>query len=53
MVAHAGIHENLKNGLWDKFVATVTKLENIMVKSHEEKCAHEKIYKKHQTKKNT
>ena len=44
MMAHVGIQENLKNGLWPEWGATATKLENIMVNPDEEKCAHEKLY---------
>ena len=40
MTTHSGIHKNINTGPWTKCVATATKLENIMVKSHEEKCAH-------------
>ena len=36
MMAHAELYEKLKIGLWTKYVATVTKLENIMVNLHEE-----------------
>ena len=43
---NTGLHENLKTVLWPKCVATVTKLENIMVNPHEEKCAHERFYGK-------
>ena len=31
MMAHMGLHENLKTVLCTEFIATVTKLENIMV----------------------
>ena len=44
MMAHAELYEKLKIGLWTKYVATVTKLENIMVNLHEEKCAYNKFY---------
>ena len=46
MMAHSGIYENLKTGLWPECAANATKLENIMVKPHKEKCAHEKFYGK-------
>ena len=46
MMAHVGLHENLKTGIWPKRAATTTKLENIMVDPHKEKCAHEKSYNK-------
>ena len=46
MMVHAGLHENPKTGPWPKYAATVTKLGNIMVNPHEEKCAHEKFYGK-------
>ena len=38
MMVHTGLHENLKNGLWIKCVATATKLENIMVNPHTKMC---------------
>ena len=41
MMAHVGIHENFKTGICPECVVTMTKLINIMVKPHEEKCAHE------------
>ena len=44
MMTNAEIHENLNTGLWNKCVATATKLENIMVNSHEEKCAYGNFY---------
>ena len=31
MMAHAGLHKNLKTGLWTKCAATATKLENMLV----------------------
>ena len=34
MITHAGLHENIKTGIWPKCAATVTKLENIMVNTH-------------------
>ena len=43
-MAHTGLHENLKTGLWPKCAATSSKLENIMVNTHKEKCAHKKFY---------
>ena len=46
MMAHAGLHENLNTGLCSKCTATTTKSENIMVKPHEEKCAHKNFYEK-------
>ena len=46
MMAHIGLHENLKNGIWPKCAATKTKLENIMVNPHEEKIAHKKFYER-------
>ena len=44
MMAHVGLHKNLKTGLWPKCAKTVTKLENIMVNPQKEKCAHNKFY---------
>ena len=43
-MAHTGLHENLKAGIWPKCAANTTKLENIMVNPHEEKYANKKIY---------
>ena len=43
-MAHVGLHENLKTGIWTECSATATKLENIMVNPHKEKFAHEKLY---------
>ena len=42
MMAYVGLHENLKTGIWPKSAITATKLENIMVNPHKEKCAYEK-----------
>ena len=44
MMAHAGLHENLKTGLWPECAATATKIENMMVNPHEEQFTHEKLY---------
>ena len=44
MILCTGLQEKIKTGLWTKCAATVTKLENIMVKPHKEKCAYEKFY---------
>ena len=46
MMMHAGLHENVKTGMWPECAATASKLKNIMVNPQEEKCAHEKIYRK-------
>ena len=46
MMAHTGIHENLKTVLWPEFVSTAAKLENIMVNPHKEKYAQKKLYGK-------
>ena len=46
MVVHVGLHEILKTGPRNEFAATAAKLENIVVNPHEEKCAHEKFYRK-------
>ena len=46
MMVRASLHQNLKNGLCLKWAATTTKLENIMVNPHREKCAHDKLYRK-------
>ena len=46
MMAHEGLNKNLKTGLWSKYATTATKLENIIVKPHGEKCAHDKFYGK-------
>ena len=53
IMTHPGLHENLKTCLWTKCTATTTKLENVMVNTHKEKCAHEKLYGKFQNTKNT
>ena len=45
-MAHSGLHENIKTGIWPKYATNVTKLENSMVNLHEEKCAHKKFYVK-------
>ena len=34
MMELTGLHEKLKTGIWTKWMATVTKLENIMVNPH-------------------
>ena len=39
MMDHVGLYEKLRTGLYPKSVSTATKLENIMVNPHEEKCA--------------
>ena len=52
MMTDVRLHEKLKAGIWPKCTATVTKLENIMLNPHEDKCAHEKFYEKFQTTKN-
>ena len=49
MMAHTKIHENIKTSLCKKCAATATKLENIMVNPHEEKCFHERFYGKYHT----
>ena len=46
MMEHMVLHENINTGLFTKCAATANKLENIMINSHEEKCAHEKLYVK-------
>ena len=46
MMAHTGLNENLKTGLWPECAATKEKLEKIMVNLHEHKCAYEKFYGK-------
>ena len=46
MVMHVGINENLKTGIFPKWVATTAKFENIMVNPHREKCAYEKFWGK-------
>ena len=52
-MVHTVLHENLKTGLWPKCAATSTKLENIMVKPHEENFSHEKFNGKNQTMQDT
>ena len=46
MMAHAILYDNIKTGLWSKCAATATKLQNIMVNSHEETFVHKKFYGK-------
>ena len=46
IMMHMGLHKNFKTGLWIECTETVNKLESIMIKPHEEKCAHEKFYEK-------
>ena len=46
MMTHVGIYENLNTGIWTKFAATATKLENVIVNPHKDKCAHEKFHGK-------
>ena len=38
LMEHAGLHKNPKTGLWTECATTATKLENIMVNPHKEKC---------------
>ena len=45
-MVHEGLNEKLKYGLWPIWAATTSKLENTMVKPHEEKCAHVNFYRK-------
>ena len=42
MMAHLRLHENFKTGIWPECAVTSTKLGNILVNPHEEKCAHNK-----------
>ena len=46
IMAHAGLHENLNTGLWPICASTPTKLENILVNLHKEKCACKNFYGK-------
>ena len=44
MMAHMGLHENLNTGPWTECALAMTKLENNIVKPHEEKITHETFY---------
>ena len=46
MIVHAGLSGNLKPDICPECSSNMTKLENIMANSHEEKCAHENFYEK-------
>ena len=46
MMTQVGLHENLRTGIWPDCAATATKLENIMVNPHKNKCSHENFYGK-------
>ena len=46
MMVHTVLHENIKTGLWFKWAASATKLENIMINPYKEKCTQEKFYDK-------
>ena len=53
MMAHVGLHENLKSGLWPKCAATSTKLEKLW-STHTKKNTHMRSStEKFQTKQNT
>ena len=43
-MAHAGIRENFKGGIWTGYTETITKLENIMVNLHKDKFSYDKFY---------
>ena len=43
MMAHMGLHDNIKTGIWTKFTSTDNKLENIMVNLRKETWAYEKL----------
>ena len=40
MMAHTGLQKNLMTGLWLECGTTTTKIENMMVNPHKEKCAY-------------
>ena len=42
----AGLHKDLKTGIWPECVAITTKLGNIMVNPNKEKCSYKKFYSK-------
>ena len=44
IMAHVVLHKNLKTQLYPECAETMTKLENIMLNPHKEKCAYEKFY---------
>ena len=43
MISYVGIHDNLKTSPWPECASTTTKIENIMVNTHGEKCNYEKF----------
>ena len=45
-MVHTGLNEKLKYGILPICAAIATKLENIMVKPHEQNCAHDDFYSK-------
>ena len=46
MMNHRVLNEKLNTDLWPECAETTTKLENILVNLHKEKCAHKKFYGK-------
>ena len=46
MMEDAGLHKDLKTGIWPECVAITTKLGNIMVNPNKEKCSYKKFYGK-------
>ena len=46
MMTHTGLNENLNTDQWLECASTMTKLENIMLNPHKEKCTHKKFYRK-------
>ena len=46
MKENTGLHENLKTGIWPQCAKNKTKLENIMIKPAQRKCAFGNFYNK-------
>ena len=44
IMSRMGLNENLNNSLWIECASTTNKFENIMVKPHKDKFAHEIFY---------
>ena len=44
MAVYVGLHENLKTVQWLEYAAIMTKIKNIRVNPHEDKCLYEKFY---------
>ena len=42
---HVGLYKNINMGLCPECVTTMTKLENIMVNPHKNKCVYKNLYR--------